>query len=241
MTSAYLNWSGGKDSSLCLHRVLQSKQYRVDALLTTVNAVHERISMHGVRKTLLLQQAAAIGMKLVQMEMPEQPSMEAYEILMQETVQQFTEAGICHAIFGDIFLEDLRSYREQKLATAGISAVFPLWKEDTTALMHEFLQLGFKAIIVCVNERFLDQSFCGRMIDEAFVRDLPPGVDICGENGEYHSFVFDGPFFKEPVSFTKGAIVHRTYPAPSNSSSNCYTGDPQPVDYGFYFCDLLPL
>jgi uncharacterized protein (TIGR00290 family) len=237
--SAYMNWSGGKDSALCLHYIMQNKQFEVNCLLTSINTVHDRISMHGVRRSLLEQQAAAIGLPLQTIELPEQPGMQEYEQAMLSKVTALKSRGIKHAIFGDIFLEDLKRYREEKLQSAGIECVFPLWKIPTSQLMNEFLQLGFKAIIVCVNEKFLDKSFCGRIIDASFVRDLPPGVDVCGENGEYHSYVFDGPVFDHPVPFKKGEIVYRRYAAPQTSADSCSPMD-QASAYGFYFCDLLP-
>lgn len=238
MINTYMNWSGGKDSSLALNRLLQNKDYNVSHLLTSVNSAHDRISMHGVRRSLLETQADAIGIPLQTIELPEQPSMEAYEAAMMNTIAALKTAGLTHAAFGDIFLEDLKVYREQKLASAGIECVFPIWKIDTAELMKEFLSLGFKAIIVCVNEQYLDKSFCGRLIDESFVRDLPPNVDVCGENGEYHSFVFDGPIFKYPIAYSKGEIVTRGYHAPANTDSNNKMD--QPSAYNFYFCDLLP-
>lgn len=234
-----MNWSGGKDSSLCLHYVMQEKKFEVSCLLTSVNAVHDRISMHGVRRGLLQTQAEAVGLPLETIELPEQPGMEEYERAMQTKVAQLRADGMSHAIFGDIFLEDLKRYREEKLQSAGIECVFPLWKISTQELMQSFLQVGFKAIIVCVNEKMLDKSFCGRLIDEAFVRDLPPGVDVCGENGEYHSFVFDGPIFKQPIPFNKGEIIYRKYSAPQTNNDTCNPMN-QPSAYGFYFCDLLP-
>lgn len=237
--SAYMNWSGGKDSSLCLHYVMQQNQFAVDCLLTSVNAVHDRISMHGVRRSLLEQQAASIGLPLQTIELPEQPGMQEYEQVMLEKVTRLKNRGIRHAIFGDIFLEDLKRYREEKLQSVGIQCEFPLWKIPTSQLMNEFLALGFKAIIVCVNEKYLDKSFCGRIIDASFVRDLPPAVDVCGENGEYHSFVFDGPIFKKPIPYKKGEIVYRHYAAPQTVADNCNPMD-QASAYGFYFCDLLP-
>lgn len=228
MMKAYMSWSGGKDSSLALHRVLRDKQYEVGCLLTSVNATHNRISMHGVRRSLLQQQAEVIGLPLATIELPEHPSMEAYEATLLAKVQALQQQQYTHGLFGDIFLEDLRKYREEQLLRAGITAAFPLWQEDSTVLMREFLQTGFKAVVVCVNEQHLPASFCGRIIDESFVRDLPAGVDVCGENGEYHSFVFDGPVFRHPVAYNKGEVVYKTYPGPGSS------------DYGFYFCDLLP-
>jgi len=237
---AYMNWSGGKDSSLCLHYILQEKKFSVSCLLTSVNAVHNRISMHGVRRELLEAQADSIGLPLQTIELPEQPGMTEYEDAMMKQVAALKKQGHTHAVFGDIFLEDLKLYREQKLSTVGIDCVFPLWKIATPRLMDEFLDLGFKAIIVCVSEQFLDKSFCGREIDASFVRDLPKGVDVCGENGEFHSYVFDGPIFKYPVTFAKGEIVYRQYSAPNTSQDSCNSMD-KPSDYGFYFCDLIPV
>lgn len=237
---AYMNWSGGKDSSLCLHYILQDRRYAVDCLLTSVNAAHDRISMHGVRRSLLEQQAEAIGLSLQTIELPEQPGMQEYENAMMEKLAGFKSKGYTQSVFGDIFLEDLKRYREEKLKSVDIECVFPLWKISTKQLMDEFLQLGFKAIIVCVNEKYLDKSFCGRVIDESFVRDLPANVDVCGENGEFHSYVFDGPIFKHPILFKKGEIVYRKYAAPQTSSDACNPMD-NPSEYGFYFCDLLPV
>lgn len=233
----YMNWSGGKDSSLCLHRALASGQYKVDCLITNINAAYDRISMHGVRRELLEAQAEAIGIPLQTIELPEQPSMEEYEHVVIEKTIQLKQSGFTHSLFGDIFLEDLRDYREKKLKSLGISAVFPLWKTPSLQLMQEFIQLGFRGLIVCVNEKWLDRSFCGRLLDESFIRDLPQDVDPCGENGEYHSYVFDGPIFKDPVPFRKGELVYRKYAAPAGVNS---PAGPmvQPSDYGFYFLDL---
>lgn len=165
--------------------------------------------------------------------------MRLYEEYMTKTMVALKEQNFTHAAFGDIFLEDLRIYREKQLAKVGMTAVFPLWKRDTRELLHEFLELGFKTVVVCVNEQYLDKSFCGRMVDGDFIKDLPANVDVCGENGEFHTFVFDGPLFKQPISFVAGEIVHRKYAAPEKEGDDCF----QPVatnEYGFYFCDLLP-
>ena len=233
-----MNWSGGKDSALCLYKAIQ-QGLCAEALVTNVNSVHDRISMHGVRNELLDQQAKAIGLPLSKTELPEEPGMQEYEKIMEQKISELKEQGFTHSMFGDIFLEDLKRYREEQLQKQNITCLFPLWKIDTKELMREFLSLGFKAIIVCVNERFLDKNFCGRMIDQSFIDELPANVDVCGENGEYHSFVYDGPLFKNPVTFVKGEIVYRKYPAPKNAADNCFaTGDP--TEYGFYFCDLLP-
>ena len=236
---AYMNWSGGKDSSLCLWKILQDEEYSVDAMLTSVNAAHDRISMHGVRRDLLLKQAASIGLELYTVELPEMPGMDEYEKEMLAKVISLKEKGFTTSVFGDIFLEDLKKYREQKLSQVGIDCVFPLWKVPTDKLMEEFLSAGFRCIVVCVNEEFLDKSFCGRVIDDSFIRDLPANVDICGENGEYHTFVFDGPIFKYPIQFKKGEMVRRTYAAPKTGSNDNYPTH-APSEYGFYFCDLIP-
>jgi len=156
--------------------------------------------------------------------------MDTYNQLMGHTMQQFKTQGYTHAVFGDIFLEDLRRYREEKLASAGFQAYFPLWQRNTTRLVHEFIDLGFQAIIVSTKAELLDSSFVGRLIDYQFLNDLPPSVDPCGENGEFHSFVFNGPIFHQPVPFTIGEKVYRTYPSPNINEQTM----------GFWFCDLLP-
>jgi uncharacterized protein (TIGR00290 family) len=198
--------------------------------------------MHGVRTELLRSQADSIGIPLKLIELPEQPDMAEYEKEMEKRVREIAGEGIHHAIFGDIFLEDLKIYRENKLRPLGIEGVFPIWKISTKTLMQDFLDAGFKSIIVCVNGKFLDKSFCGRMIDQSFVNDLPADVDVCGENGEFHSFVFDGPIFKRPIPFTKGEIVYREYARPKDSKPGHYnTVCDTDKNYGFYFCDLLPV
>jgi uncharacterized protein (TIGR00290 family) len=177
------------------------------------------------------------------MYIPEMPSMEIYENEMNTTLAKLKANGNTHSIFGDIFLEDLRKYREEKLATMGYTGLFPLWNIPTTTLIQEFLSLGFKTIVVCVNERYLDKSFVGRIIDQSFIDDLPEDVDVCGENGEFHTFTFDGPLFTKPILFVKGEIVYRKYEKPQTSSSNsaCDTDATDAYDFGFFYCDLLPL
>ena len=229
MTKAYFNWSGGKDSALALWTLLQHKKYSIEYLLTSMNTFHNRVSMHGVRRELIIQQAASIGIPLITLELAERPDMNEYERAVMNQVTWLKAKGITHGVFGDIFLEDLKLYREEKLSAAGINCVFPIWKRDTKQLLDTFIDNGFKAIIVCVNEMNLDKSFCGREIDKTFCKDLPPAVDPCGENGEFHTFVYDAPFFTQPVSFEKGEIVYRTYPAP---------GAAHQQQYAFYFCDL---
>ncbi len=245
MKKAIFNWSGGKDSSLTLYDVLQKKEFDIQCLLTSVNTQYRRISMHGVREELLEAQAKSIGIPLHKLMVPEMPSMEDYNNLMSKTLKPFVKNGVEHSIFGDIFLEDLKLYREEQLAKVNMKGVFPIWKKDTTKLVRDFIDLGFKAVLVCVNERFLDQSFAGRAIDKSFLKDLPKNVDPCGENGEYHSFVYDGPIFKKPIAFKKGEVVYRNYKpvacSPNTSSNDQYSANSsmQNVDTGFWYCDLL--
>ena len=198
--------------------------------MTSVNAQYQRISMHGVRVSLLQEQAKSLGLPLHLLMVPEMPTMESYNALMLETMTGFKAQGVDYAVFGDIFLEDLKKYREEQLAKVQIKGVFPIWKKSSTDLVRRFIDLGFKAVLVCVDERHLDQSFAGRAIDDQLLKDLPKGVDPCGENGEYHSFVYDGPIFRRPIAFTKGDVVHRTYADPSGKK----------VETGFWYCDLLP-
>lgn len=226
----YLNWSGGKDSAMALHQVQQADPGAVQLLLTTVNETYQRISMHGVRKELLEQQARAIGLPVVQVQIPEQVDMESYDLLMRKALEKQIDSGFTQSVFGDIFLEDLRAYREERLAELGLEALFPLWKRDTTELFHEFVQLGFKAVVVCVHAGKLDQSFVGRELDLSFLNDLPAGVDPCGEHGEYHTFVYDGPIFSAPITFKKGEIVNRTYGKEGDA-----------WNAGFWFLDLEPV
>ncbi|GIZ08470.1 diphthine--ammonia ligase [Flavobacterium sp. UMI-01] len=238
---ALFNWSSGKDSALALYKILQDPEFEISCLLTSVNQQYQRISMHGVRETLLQRQAKSIGLPLEIMKIPEMPTMEVYEKVMSETLDKLKKQGITHSVFGDIFLEDLRKYREDKLATMGFTGVFPIWKIPTTQLIHEFIALGFKTIVVCVNEKYLDERFVGRIIDEDFIKDLPENVDVCGENGEFHTFTFDGPIFSEPIAFDIGEIVYRKYEKPkaSKPSNTACDTDDTAYDYGFWYCDLV--
>ncbi len=239
------NWSSGKDSAYCLYKILQSKQYEVVCLLTSVSEQYQRVSMHGVRVELLEAQAKSLGLPLQKVLIPDMPTMEVYDNIMRYTLSELKNKGATASVFGDIFLEDLRAYREKKLAEVNMKGVFPLWKIPTRQLLTEFIDLGFKTIITCVNEKHLDKSFAGRIIDHDFIKDLPPDVDPCGENGEFHTFVFDGPIFKEPIAFTKGEVVYRKYtPAKQadDSSYDCKADTDvkdKPFDYGFWYCDLL--
>lgn len=241
MKKSVFNWSGGKDSALCLYQVLQEKNYTVTTLLTSLSSSTNRITMHGVREELLLQQAASIGLPLKQIRLSETASMDAYNQLMQRTMEELKAEGITHSIFGDINLEDLRKYREDQLTQVDIKAVFPLWGRPTHALVLDFIKAGFKAVVVSANARLLNESFVGRILDESFVKDLPAGVDPAGENGEFHTFVFDGPIFKEPVRYKLGEKVLRTYGITKDTDDNCFQKTDDPVfDSSFWFCDLLP-
>ncbi|MCL2826486.1 MAG: diphthine--ammonia ligase [Eggerthellaceae bacterium] len=243
---AFFNWSGGKDSALALFKTMQSEAYEMAALLTTVNSENMRISMHGVSADLLAKQAESIGVPLSVLELPPTVPMEEYETLMLDRLDEFEGRGIHVSVFGDIFLEDIRRFREGQLAKVGMQAVFPLWGTPTTDVMSEFLGLGFKAIVTCINAALLDESFVGRVIDEAFVRDLPENVDVCGENGEFHSFVFDGPLFSKPVDFLVGEKVYKEYGRPDDGDEGADSSggqDDHPEDNaasnGFWFCDLV--
>lgn len=242
MNKALFNWSSGKDSALALYKIQQNPEFEINCLLTSVNQQFQRISMHGVRVELLEQQAESIGIPLEIMQIPEMPTMEVYENVMRKTLEKLKSKGITHSVFGDIFLEDLRQYREDKLATMGFKGVFPIWKIPTHDLIQEFITLGFKTIVVCVNEKYLDKSFVGRIIDQQFIDDLPENVDVCGENGEFHTFSFDGPIFSKPIDFEIGEIVYRKYEKPKQDSSNtaCDTNDTSAFDFGFWYCDLIP-
>ena len=212
-------WSGGKDSALALHALRQRDDLRVTALLTTVTETYDRISMHGVRRELLEQQAASIGLPLHEVRIPPQCVNPIYEARMEEALRVHYEAGVRKVAFGDIFLEDLRAYREKNLARIGMTALFPIWKRDTRELIHNFHTAHFRAIAVCIDPRVLDRSFAGRELDEPFFRDLPATVDPCGENGEFHTFVFDGPIFHHAIAIRTGEVVDRD---------------------SFIYCDLLP-
>lgn len=225
---AVFNWSGGKDSTLALHYVLAENKYDVRYLLTTVNEAYDRIAMHGVRAQLLEMQVTAIGLPLYQLKLPEMPDMETYEHAMLNHFGKLNQLGIVHAIFGDIFLEDLKLYRENQFAKFAMQTVFPLWKRDSLALVKEFIALGYKTIVVCAQSDLKD--FCGRIIDEEFLRDLPNHIDPCGENGEFHTFVFDGPIFKQPIKFELGEKVYKTFPKAIQSAP----------EIGFWYIDLLP-
>ncbi|MHA1568701.1 MAG: diphthine--ammonia ligase, partial [Alphaproteobacteria bacterium] len=218
MTPILLSWSGGKDSALALWELQQSGEFEVAGLLTSVTAGYDRVSMHGVRNELLDKQVAAIGLPVEKIVLPQPCANEDYERLMKEAMLCYREQGIDTVAFGDLFLADVRKYREDNLAQVGMKALFPLWGRDTAALAREFVDAGFRAVVTCVDTEQIDKSFAGRIIDHQFLADLPATADPCAENGEFHTFVFAGPIFREEIPFTKGECVLR--------------------DERFYFCDL---
>jgi uncharacterized protein (TIGR00290 family) len=215
----YLCWSGGKDSSLALYEIRKTGAYNVAALLTTITEDYNRISMHGVRVALLEQQAASLGLPLKKVLIPKEASNEIYEARMRAILETGLQEGIDTVAFGDIFLEDLKIYREKNLAQLGMKGLFPIWKRDTAELGQTFIQLGFKAALACIDTQYLDPSFAGRTYDASLLRDLPSNVDPCGENGEFHSFAYAGPIFQHPIPHTIGEVVKRDR---------------------YVFCDLVP-
>jgi uncharacterized protein (TIGR00290 family) len=219
MQGVLMSWSGGKDSCLALREIQRAPNTRVEALLTTLTRDYDRISMHGVRRVLLERQAASLGLPLHQILISKGATNEEYELRMGEAFSAYRGRGIDSVAFGDLFLEDVRAYRQRLLAKHDMVGLYPIWGRDTSLLIREFLDLGFKTAVVCVDPAQLDPSLVGRVIDREFLAQLPAHVDPCGENGEFHTFVFDGPTFKDPIRFTFGEIVCRD---------------------SFWFCDLLP-
>lgn len=203
-TKIIFSWSGGKDSALALQRIQNNPEFEVVSLITTITDGYDRISMHGIRLELLEEQVKQIGLPLYKINIPQQCSNEDYEEAMQKAMDHFLKMGIKTVVFGDIFLEDVKNYRIKQLSRVGMEAIFPLWGEKTTDLAMQFLELGFRTIISCVDNRVIDRSFSGRIFDESFLNDLPEACDPCGENGEFHSFVFEGPVFSKPISIKKG-------------------------------------
>ena len=213
-----LSWSGGKDSALALYELMRQGNTDI-TLLTTITDKYERISMHGVREALLEKQAESLGCYLEKVYITPESTNGEYEKKMEETMNRYKKLGVTKVAFGDIFLEDIRKYREGNLKKAGMEAIFPLWERDTKEIANIFINLGFKSIITCVDTKVLNGDFSGRLYDKNFLADLPENIDPCGENGEFHSFAFDGPIFKERINFSIGEKVLR--------------------DERFNFCDLI--
>ena len=221
-TPVVMSWSGGKDSAIALDELMKTGDYDVVSLMTTVSEEYRRISHHGVREALLDEQARAIGVPLEKVYLPSgEPggcTNDVYEAIMSRVMAHYKARGVETVAFGDLFLEDLRAWREANLAKAGMRGIFPIWKRNTTKVAHEVIQLGYKAYLSCVEPK-VGSGFVGRLYDEEFLQVLPSEIDPCGENGEFHSFVFDGPIFKRAVSVRVGETVTRD---------------------GRYYADLLP-
>lgn len=213
-------WSGGKDSALALHTLLQEGSWEVAGLLTTVTEGYQRISMHGVRLELLQQQAEALGLPLELVWIPQHCDNGEYERRMREVLERYLSRGVQAVAFGDIHLEEVRAYRERNLARLDMGAIFPLWGKALADLVRQFIALGFRAVITCVDTTMLGREFAGREIDAQLLAELPAGVDPCAENGEFHSFVYAGPIFRRPIAFTRGEKILR--------------------ENRFFYCDLLP-
>jgi len=216
-----LSWSGGKDSSLALNEISMMDELKIAGLLTTITIDYDRISMHGVRRSLLHQQAVYTGLPLFEVAIPKNATNDVYEREMKATIIKVkNELGISTVAFGDLFLEDIREYREKLLSQLGLNCLFPLWRRDTRELAEYFITSGFKAVLCTVDPKKLDPSFCSREFDRFFLSEIPENVDPCGENGEFHTFVYNGPIFEKPIGIKRGEVVERE---------------------GFYFADLLPL
>lgn len=215
-----MSWSGGKDSAMALYEIQQTRTHHVAALLTTLSREDGRLGIHYVRVDLIEAQAASINLPLRKILIPRNATNAEYEREMAKALAEFRKSeGIEAIVFGDLFLEDIQKYREQFLAQQRMRGLYPVWGRETKQFVVDFIKLGFKAIVVSVNAQMLDESFTGRMLDEKFLKSLPAGVDPCGEQGEFHSFVFDGPIFERAVKFKRGEISLRD---------------------GHYCCDLLP-
>jgi len=217
---ALLFWSGGKDSALALNEILTRGEYDVYALVSTVNTCSDRVGIHGLRSGLLDMQADSLGLPLEKVYIPKDASNEMYESALEETILKQQRTGAGSAVYGDLFLRDIREYREMQMSRMGMECVFPIWGRDTAELAREFICSGFRSVVVSVDSKALEESFAGREYDLDFLSDLPGGVDPCGENGEFHTFVYEGPVFNRRIEFDKGGITL--------------------MDGRFYVCDLVP-
>lgn len=231
MEKTVLNWSSGKDAALAYHILRQQGQYDVTTLLTTVNKDAGRIMMHGVREEMLDLQAEQMNIPLKKINLPASPDDALYAAAMQQALDELRNEEIICSAFGDIHLEDLRKYREDQLLAAGFEALFPLWKMDSKEVVKRVEQAGIEAVIVCVNERFLGKEYLGRKVDSALLADLPDNVDACGEYGEFHTYVYNAPYFNAPIAWRRGETVHKVYTHENTGTA---------WDKGFYFMDILP-
>ncbi|SHG89044.1 MJ0570-related uncharacterized domain-containing protein [Chryseolinea serpens] len=231
-----ISWSGGKDSAFALYKILTSGEYHVVDLHTTLNEETRRVGLHGVHEVLIEQQAAGLGLPLTKLYLPPSEDHDAYEKLMITYYKQCARRGVEQVVFGDIFLEDLRLFRENLLQNTPLSSVYPLWKIDTQKLLNDFIAIGFKTVICSADADKFSQDQVGHTIDTAFAESLRPGVDPCGENGEYHTLVYDGPIFKKPLPFKTGEVVKKQYSFQKKNAQ----GESERVEKSFWFQDLLP-
>lgn len=231
MDKAVFNWSGGKDSALALWEILQEGKYEVISLLTTVNKETKLSSMHNISESLLCKQAESIGLPIHILDLTPKGDMIDYEKAMIKSVEHFKKQGVTDYIFGDIHLEDVRRYREEQLNPLGITVVEPIWEKDTKIVMNKFLKSGLKTIITTTTTDLLGKDFVGRIIDDSFIADLPPNIDICGENGEYHSFCYGGGMFKYPISFKLGSVQTKSY--------SIKPQDGKEEEFTYYFAEIL--
>jgi len=205
-----VSWSGGKDSTLALNEILNNTDYEVRSLITTVTEGYDRISIHGVRNELLEQQVQSIDLPLHKVLIPKDSTNDQYEKALKDVLLKFKNEGIDEIVFGDIYLEDVKKYRDELLDKLDMKGVYPIWKKDSKELARKFIELGFKAVTTCVDSQQLDKEFVGREYDSEFLNDLPNSADPCGENGEFHTFVYDGPLFDNKIDFTNGKIFNRS-------------------------------
>jgi uncharacterized protein (TIGR00290 family) len=227
MEKAILHWSGGKDAAMCLQKLKQKKEYDIQYLVTTFSKKHKRVSMHGIREELIEQQAKSIGIQLIKIWLPDNPSMKSYETEFTHVMKRLKNEGIEHSVFGDLFLQDIKNYRINLLKKIDVNCVFPLWGIPTHQLAHDFIRSGFRAKLIALSDNKMGKKFIGAEFDFAFLENLPERVDPCGENGEFHTFVYDGPIFNNSVDFTEGEVKLKNY-----SIEN--------VDSKFWFFDLIP-
>jgi len=213
-------WSGGKDSAMALYELQKSRKYEVISLLTTITEGHDRVSLHGVRRALVRKQTQSLGLPLEEVFIPQDCPNQEYESRMRAALARFRGASVSRVAFGDIFLEEVRRYREDNLSRLDMKGLFPLWGRDTAELIPSFIASGFQAVTTCVDAKVLDDGFVGRILNREFLASLPASVDPAGENGEFHSFVFNGPIFQEKINYDLGDKVRRD---------------------SLHFCDLLPV
>lgn len=237
MSKTFLHWSSGKDSALSLYYL--QKEQPITKLLTTVNATTNHVSMHGISSDLLLAQEESLGISIQQVQLEPDLSLKSYNKQMEKVYRSLLDEGYDTAAFGDILLEDLKAYREKELERIGMKHSFPLWGQNTKSVMQDFISLGFKAVVVAVQANKLAKEWIGRLVDENFLKDLPSDVDWSGENGEYHTFVFDGPNFKKPIDYKINGVVRRSFDKNKEAKDNCFNEEQEPTWASeFYYADL---